>query len=373
MKSALVIGGTGPTGPFVVNGLIDRAYRVTVLHTGQHEADFKAPVEHIHTDPHFKETLDQALAGRTWDVAVISYGRLALAAEVLKGRTGRVIALGGATGSTASPRDPRWGPMGQPACVDEARTVLETDRSRSKFAYAMARAESALFDAHAAGHYSATYIGFAILYGPRQPAPHDWCIVRRVLDGRRRFVVADGGIKLESRAYVENAAHAVLLALDNPRASSGQKYFVADSSVYSMRQRVEAITSYMGHEFELVDMPFDLALPCHALWRHSRDHRLRDTRKIAVELGYRDQIGPEEALARTVTWLVNNRASVTNGETVLGDPFDYEREDRLIDLWLRARSTIPAVDYPLAAPAHMYRHPGAPNDPWQHPSKGKIT
>ena len=52
MKTAVVIGGTGPTGPYVVNGLIDRGFQVTILHTGRHETDLIGPeVEHIHTDP----------------------------------------------------------------------------------------------------------------------------------------------------------------------------------------------------------------------------------------------------------------------------------------------------------------------------------
>ena len=37
MPRALVIGGTGPTGPFVVGGLLERGYDVTILHTGHHE------------------------------------------------------------------------------------------------------------------------------------------------------------------------------------------------------------------------------------------------------------------------------------------------------------------------------------------------
>ena len=35
----LVIGGTGPTGPHVVNGLIAAGCTVTILHTGRHEVD----------------------------------------------------------------------------------------------------------------------------------------------------------------------------------------------------------------------------------------------------------------------------------------------------------------------------------------------
>ena len=35
----LVIGGTGATGPFVVDGLIKRGYEVTVFHRGVHEIE----------------------------------------------------------------------------------------------------------------------------------------------------------------------------------------------------------------------------------------------------------------------------------------------------------------------------------------------
>jgi nucleoside-diphosphate-sugar epimerase len=35
--NALVVGGTGPTGPFIVNGLLQRGYKVTIFHRGTHE------------------------------------------------------------------------------------------------------------------------------------------------------------------------------------------------------------------------------------------------------------------------------------------------------------------------------------------------
>ena len=60
---ALIIGGTGPTGPYIVEGLLQRGYQVTILHRGTHEVDMPPEVEHIHGDPHFVETLEEALAG----------------------------------------------------------------------------------------------------------------------------------------------------------------------------------------------------------------------------------------------------------------------------------------------------------------------
>jgi len=58
---ALITGGTGPTGPFVVEGLLKRGYEVTIFHRGTHEAELPQEVEHIHGDPHFEETIEASL------------------------------------------------------------------------------------------------------------------------------------------------------------------------------------------------------------------------------------------------------------------------------------------------------------------------
>jgi len=70
---ALVIGGTGPTGPYIVEGLLKRGYKLSLLHRGVHELDIPPDVEHIHADPHFLETLEQALRKRTFDIAIATY------------------------------------------------------------------------------------------------------------------------------------------------------------------------------------------------------------------------------------------------------------------------------------------------------------
>lgn len=55
---ALIVGGTGPSGPFLANGLIERGYQVTIFHRGTHEIPEIVPeVAHIHGDPHFRKTI----------------------------------------------------------------------------------------------------------------------------------------------------------------------------------------------------------------------------------------------------------------------------------------------------------------------------
>ena len=62
---ALIIGGTGPTGPHIIHGLLERGYDVTMLNRGSRDSDaIPAEVERIKGDPHFPDTLEAALGER---------------------------------------------------------------------------------------------------------------------------------------------------------------------------------------------------------------------------------------------------------------------------------------------------------------------
>jgi len=58
---ALVIGGTGPTGPFILEGLIKRRYGATIYHHGPHEVALPPSVKHVHGNP-FSADLERVLA-----------------------------------------------------------------------------------------------------------------------------------------------------------------------------------------------------------------------------------------------------------------------------------------------------------------------
>jgi nucleoside-diphosphate-sugar epimerase len=366
---ALVIGGTGPTGPFVVEGLAKRGYSVTILHGGQHEVQFSVPdVRHIHEDPHFREPLERGLGNETFDLVIAQYGRLRIVADVLRGRTGRFIAIGGATGIYAPDDDARWGTAGKPALFADTSPILVADDGpdgRHKIGRRMVQAMESVFEYHAAGDYSATYVAYPNNYGPRTPGPYDWTVLRRILDGRRRIVIADGGLKIDSRIYTENAAAAVLLVVDNPQLAAGKRYSVSDSDSFTMRQRIEHIAQHMGHELELIDMPYARAWPCHPLWRHFPSHRLTSSSLIRSELGYEDPVSADEAMSRSINWLLANRPEPGGElEQQLGDPFAYEREDELIESWTAAVDGLGEPDSPLPRQGHQYRHPKQAGEAW---------
>ncbi|MGD9945642.1 MAG: NAD-dependent epimerase/dehydratase family protein [Burkholderiaceae bacterium] len=358
-KKVLVIGGTGPTGPHIVNGLIQRGHEVVILHGGQHEVEFVQEIEHIHTDPHFAETLSPALAGRTFDLVIATYGRLRIIADVLKGKTQRLVGVSGAA-VFADRSDPRWGGLGRPILIREDGPRHESE-SRSAFGNRMWATEETLMKAHREGHFAATIVRYPLVFGPNAPANPDWSTVRRILDGRRRIIASTNGT-MGRRGYAENVAHAMLLVADHPELSAGQIYNLRDESQFSQRQRIEFIAGLLGREIEIVELPPELAD------RAGKPESVLefDICKIQSQLGYRDLVSPKEALTRSINWLIENPLQ-RGGEVEqqLGDPFAYDAEDRLIDAYQAAMAEARAIEFPKMQSGHMYRHPKKPGEAWK--------
>ena len=338
-----MIGGTGPTGPFVVAGLRARGYDVAILHRGEHEVPEIPPeVLHLHTDPWSGEAVASCLGERRFDVVVASYGRLREIAQVLAGRAGRFLAIGGVPVYRGWMRPEDCTPEGLPVPTGEdAPKVANAAELRKGFQ--ILRSEEAVF----AHHPDATIFRYPHVYGPRQLVPREWCIVRRILDGRRRLVLGDGGLTLHTFGYAENLAHALLLAVDQPEVAAGRVYNCGDEQVWSLRQVALTIARLMDHELEIVPVPGAFAFPTQPLLAHERtDHRVMDLTRIKAELGYRDAVPTGEGLRRTVDWLVANRPEPGGlTEKILGDTFDYVAEDQIAAAQRRYEAELRDVVY----------------------------
>ncbi len=358
----LVVGGTGPTGLPLVSGLVEHGHDVTILHRGTHEHDeTPSSVTHIHADPYDAASIGAALAedaldGSAFDVAIVMYGRLRRIADLLAGKVGRFISVGGVPAYRGWMNPWLHEPAGLPVPVaEDAPTVAQPEEDEK--GYRIVRTEQAVFAAHpTAAHFRYPYV-----YGPHQLAPREWCVVRRILDGRRRIIVADGGLTLHHHGYTENLAHALLLAVDQPDAAAGKIFNVGDTEVLTVRQVIELICVELGHEMEIVSMPFELAAPARPmLAQPSTTHRVLDLRRVIDDLGYSDLVPARVAIGRTARWLVDHQPSPGGTEEmVMTDPFDYVAEDALLDSWSAALASMPHVDFAVA-PGHglAYSGPG---------------
>ena len=349
-QRALVIGGTGPTGPFIVNGLCARGFQVAMLHSGRHERDeIGAEVEHIHTDPFDERKLEAALEGRSFEVCVATYGRLRVTAKALVGRCAKFVSVGGGPAYLGYMNAPVWQPPGMPVPTREDAPLVGREADDAK-GFRIARTEERLF----AAHPGATHFRYPYVYGPYQLVPREWCIVRRIHDRRPFIVLPDGGLTLCSYGYAENLAHAVLLAVDQPSASAGQVYNCADEETPTLRQVVEIVRDALGASLEILSLPAELAVPARPLLMQPwTTHRVFDLAKLRTELGYRDVVPAREALARTARWL--NEHPLERGgaeEKILQDPFDYAAEDRLAGRWRSALESL------RAEPVQWKRAPG---------------
>ncbi len=339
-KTALVIGGTGPTGHFIVNGLLERGYELAILHTGNHEvAEIPPEVEHIHTNPYDKASIEAAIAGRQFEICVATYGRLRAIAELMQGRVERFLSIGGQPAYRGYMNSALFSPEGLPVPTREDAPLVTLPEEDEK-GYRIVRTEKALFDLHP----QATHFRYPYVYGPYQLVPREWCIVKRILDRRPFIILPDGGLTLHSYGYAENLAHALLLAVDQPEISSGQIYNCGDEEVLTLRQVVEHVSSALGYTWDIVDMPWSWATPAlPMIMQPSATHRVVDISKLRNELGYRDKVRPADALAHTARWLRDNPPEKAGmEEMVLQDPFDYEAEDKLLAAWQQANALRPS-------------------------------
>ncbi len=355
-QTALVIGGSGPTGPFIVEGLRARGYKVSVLSRGVHSYPFPDDVERIVGDPHFIEPLEEALRGRTFDLVIATYGRLKVTSKLLAGRTGHFIAVGGCAAYRGFSDPTDLFPTGNLAPVHESGPLSVP--GDHQFGVKIMEAEQALFDQHP----NATLLRYPYVYGPRQIAPREWSIVRRVLDGRRIIVVLNGGMTLLSHHYSENAAHALMLAVDKREAAAGKSYNCADDEQLDQRQLIQIAAKALDVELETISVP-DVEAIQGALIQYQPYHYLADTSMIKADLGYRDVVPAVEAITRTVRWYRDNPLEYGGEyEQRRRDVFDYEGEDRLIEAYRAYEQAVSAVK--LRA-----RHENFAFHPYAHPKE----
>lgn len=333
----LIIGGTGPTGLPLVLDLLRRNHDVTIMNRGLHAKAELDGVETIIADPYDEASLGKALEGQSWDVIVAMYGRLRRIAELTRGHCDRFVSIGGVPAYRGWTDPMQHQPAGMPVPVREDAELVNDPRIDEK-GYRIVRTERAVFEAHP----SAVHFRYPYIYGPHQPVPREWSIVRRILDGRRRIIVADEGLTLHHHCYTENAAAAVSKAVLDPHLCAGSVVNIGDGEVLTVKQVVELCASVFEVDLEIVSMPYELALPAWPLLAQPLPtHRVLDLTRLHHQLGHRDPVDARDAVPRTARWLLEHRP-IPNGieEKVLTDPFDYPAEDALIDSWLAARSSV---------------------------------
>ncbi|OAA27459.1 nucleoside-diphosphate-sugar epimerase [Frankia sp. EI5c] len=357
----LVVGGTGPTGPHVVHGLLSRGHEVTIFHRGAHEPPELAAVEHLHGDPHFRASIDEALGNRTFDTVVAMYGRLRHLAPALAGRCGQFVAIGGVP--VYQGFFPHPSQRGLPVPVTEDHPVVRDGSAAAALAFSgrLAEAEASVF----AHHAGATILRFPTLFGPNNARPAEWSVVRRVRDGRPFMILPDGGGQIHTRCAAANAAAFVLAAVAAPAVAAGQVYNAGEATSWSLHDWASAIARLMGADLELVGLPREIAVEATStllpLAGTTAPHVVVSTEKARRELGYTPAVDPLDALADLVAWYADRPDFDPSASPSFTDRFDYPTEDALLaEYRAAARRLATAVEQRAAPPIHSMPHPKEP-------------
>jgi len=363
----LVIGGTGPTGPFIVKGLLERGHKVSILNRGSHDTnEIPDGVERIVGDPHFEETLREALEGRNFDLIIASYGRLRIIARIAGDYTDRLISLGGSPGYRGTRHPEALFPNGLRVSIPENAPKVSSEEE-FRFGYLIKISEDAVLEGHRAGRYQATHLRYPLIYGPRQPIPCEWWVIRRLLDKRKSIILPDAGLTIITRGYAENMAEAVLLVADQGDVAAGKIYNCGDDYQLTMAQWVEVISHAMNSEIEIISIPAAFATPARDMMVgaiHS-NHLQYDTHAIRSDLGYKDKISVLEAFGRTVEWYLGNPPNL-NKSTESDLDRHYEIEDKLIAINAETLEKYKGLSLTDTEFKHPYAHPKKPGETKDH-------
>jgi len=164
-----------------------------------------------------------------------------------------------------------------------------------------------------------------MVYGPGDPLHRFQPIVKRIMDGRRAiaFSTAMAGWRA-TKGYVEDVAGAIALAAVSEGAE-GRIYNVGEADTLTELEWAVGTARAMGWDGDFRLMP-DASLPVHLRAPgDTSQHWIADTARIREELGFRERVGRQEAVRRTVEW---ERANPPAGFSP--HQFDYEAEDRAL-------------------------------------------
>ncbi len=333
MLRVLVIGGTRFIGLHTIRALVAAGCEVAVFHRGTTETAGLPHVQHLHGDRRdllsSVRDFERFAPDVVLDMIPLTRADAVDTMLAFTGLAGRLVAISSQDVYLAydilrnRADEP---PVPQPMTEDAPlRTQLYPYRDlfppdNRMFTYDKIPVEQTyLGEVGLPG----TILRLPAVYGPDDYQHRLFPYLKRMVDGRRWILLDEQASQWRwSRIYVQNAAEAIAMAVVSD-AASGRTYNVAAPQARTETEWVKAIGASFGWSGEVV------TLPTEQVPDHLRDEDLNfaqdlvaDTTRIRDELGFRESVEPEEAMARTIAWEVANLP-----DELPPNRFDYDAED----------------------------------------------
>ena len=347
----IIIGGTRFIGPPVARQLAEAGHDVTVFHRGQHEPELPKKIEHIHGDrlqlAEHQHKLKQLRPDVVLDMAAFTQQDALATVSAFRGVARRLVVISSQDVYRAYGRFHESEPgLLEPMPLTESAPLRETFYPYRGEGRGLDSYDKILVERAALGSpiLPATVLRLPMVYGEGDYQHRLLLELKRIDDGRPAILIEQRMAAWRwTRAYVENVAAAIALAVTDDRATD-RIYNVGDTEALTYAEWVRLVGHEARWEGGVVVAP-DNTLPpkLSPLKGNYAQHLVADSTLIRVELGYQEPVPRMEALRRTIAWEREHRPE--NVAKLL----DYAAEDAAL-AELRAR----------AAPADAPRSPLLP-------------
>ena len=332
----LVIGGTQFIGPFVVRRLERMGHDVTIFHRGEHEADLPERVHHIHGAradlSQFTGEFRDLAPDVVLDMRAMTDYDAQATIDAVRGVARRLIAISSmdvyhAYGVLTGFEDGDIEPM--PLTEDSpVRTKLYlyregggSPRLADNSNYDKLNVERLVLGQP---DLAGTVLRLPVVYGPGDAQHRLWPYLKRIDDGRPAILLDEVvARRCFARSYVDNVAAAVALAVTDERAA-GRIYNVSEPESLTELEWLQLIVEQTGWAGQIFALPSD-RLPEHLRSSgNPAQDMAADSTRIRSELGFREEIDRDDALAQTIDW--ERSSPSANGPTAE----DYAAEDDVL-------------------------------------------
>jgi nucleoside-diphosphate-sugar epimerase len=336
----LIIGGTRFIGPSVVKKLYKQRHDITLFHRGKSKADLPGDIPHIYGDRNsLKDFCDEFAKLKpelVLDMAPVIEKHAKDIVEVFKGIAERVVAISsqdvyqayglllgiekGDLQPTPTDEDAALRTKLYPYRQDKLRA--DDDPRKILDDYEKILIERVVMKEK---DLSGTVLRLPMVYGPLDYQHRLYSYAKRMNDKRPAIIMEKSMADWRSSVgYVEDVAHAIVLAINDDRAKN-RIYNVAEVDNLNQAEWVEKIGKVFGWDGEVVVLPKEkLPEKMHADFRTEQDLTV-DTSRIRNELGYKEMTPARDAIKATIEWELENPPANIDPED-----YDYRTEDEIL-------------------------------------------
>ncbi|RSK26105.1 NAD-dependent epimerase/dehydratase family protein [Bacillus sp. HMF5848] len=327
----LVLGGTRFIGSYVVSQLAQQGHELYVFHRGETNQNIPQSIHHIYGDRYklgeYRKEFETIKPDVVLDMLPLTEEDALLVSKTFQGIAKRVVAISSAdvyqtfgrltgfeSGQIVETPTSEDGPL---------RTKLYPFRAHFQQGNIMYDYDKILVEKAFISNSDlpATILRLPMVHGPfdRQYRPYQY--LKRMID-KRPYILLDEKIAnwQTCRGYVENVAHAIVLAITNEKATN-RIYNVAENEAYTELQWVHYISEAYGKWSGEIIIVKEGLLQVDI--NPEQDLTLSSD-KIRNELGFHEIVSIEKGLENTIDWELVNPLDNLNAAD-----YDYELEDKI--------------------------------------------